>query len=77
MALRSRSRRRTSAKIHLADPALACEALGVNADRLAKDPEFFGQVFESLVTHDLRSMVEARFGGQPLSHQGSVVSQGC
>jgi predicted AAA+ superfamily ATPase len=62
VALRSRSRLRTSPKLHLADPALACAALGVNADRLAKDPEFFGQVFESLVTRDLRSMVEARFG---------------
>jgi predicted AAA+ superfamily ATPase len=62
VALRSKSRLRTSAKIHLADPALACAALGVNADRLAKDPEFFGQIFESLVTRDLRSMVEARFG---------------
>jgi predicted AAA+ superfamily ATPase len=62
VALRSRSRLRTSPKLHLADPALACAALGVNADRLAKDPEFFGQVFESLATRDLRSMVEARFG---------------
>ena len=62
VALRSRSRLRTSPKLHLADPALACAALGVNADRLAKDPEFFGQVFESLVTRDVRSMVEARFG---------------
>ncbi len=62
VALRSRSRLRTSPKLHLADPALACAALGVNADRLAKDPAFFGQVFESLVTRDLRSMVEARFG---------------
>jgi predicted AAA+ superfamily ATPase len=62
VALRSRSRLRTSPKLHLADPALACAALGVNADRLAQDPEFFGQVFESLATRDLRSMVEARFG---------------
>jgi predicted AAA+ superfamily ATPase len=62
VALRSKSRLRTSAKLHLADPALACAALGVNADRLAQDPAFFGQVFESMVTRDLRSMVEARFG---------------
>lgn len=62
VALRSKSRLRTSAKLHLADPALACAALGVNADRLAQDPEFFGQVFESMVIRDLRSMVEARFG---------------
>jgi predicted AAA+ superfamily ATPase len=35
VVLRSRSRLRTSPKLHLADPALACAALGVNADRLA------------------------------------------
>jgi len=62
VALRSKSRLRTSAKLHLADPALACAALGVNADRLSQDPEFFGQVFESMVIRDLRSMIEARFG---------------
>lgn len=62
VALRSKSRLRTSTKVHLADPALACAALGVTADRLANDPEFFGQVFESMVIRDLRSMVEARFG---------------
>lgn len=62
VALRSKSRLRTSPKLHLADPALACAALGVNAERLAKDPEFFGQIFESLVTRDVRSMVESEFG---------------
>jgi predicted AAA+ superfamily ATPase len=46
----------------LADPALACAALGINAERLAIDPELFGQVFESMVTRDVRSLVEARFG---------------
>ena len=62
VALRSKSRLRTSARLHLADPALACAALGVGADRLAQDPDYFGQVFESMVTRDLRSMVESRFG---------------
>lgn len=62
VALRSRSRLRTNAKWQLADPALACAALGVNAERLGRDPEFFGQVFESMVIRDLRSMVEAHFG---------------
>lgn len=62
VALRSRSRLRTNAKWQLADPALACAALGVNAERLGRDPEFFGQVFESMVIRDLRSMVEASFG---------------
>ncbi|MDP4803803.1 MAG: DUF4143 domain-containing protein [Candidatus Nanopelagicales bacterium] len=62
VALRSKSRLRTSPKIHLADPALACAALGINADRLANDPEFFGQIFESMATRDIRSFVDARFG---------------
>jgi predicted AAA+ superfamily ATPase len=62
VALRSKSRLRKSAKLHLADPALACAALGVSADRLALDPAYFGQVFESMATRDLRSMVNAGFG---------------
>lgn len=62
VALRSKSRLRTSAKIHLADPSLACAALGVTAERLAFDPSFFGQIFESVVTRDVRSMIDARFG---------------
>lgn len=47
---------------NLADPALARAALGVSADQRAQDPEYFGRVFESMVTRDMRSMVEARFG---------------
>lgn len=52
--LRSRSRLRTSEKIHLVDPALAGAALGLGPDRLARDPEFFGFVFESMAIRDLR-----------------------
>lgn len=62
VALRSRSRLRSRSKLHLADPALACAALGIGAERLALDPLYFGQVFESMATRDLRSMMEARFG---------------
>lgn len=62
VALRSRSRLRTMPKFHLADPALACAVLGVGPDRLAKDPEFFGQVFESMVIRDLRALAGAEFG---------------
>lgn len=54
--LRSRSRLRTMPAIHLADPALACAALGVGQDRLARDPEFFGLVFESMVVRDVRAL---------------------
>lgn len=52
--LRSRSRLRSAEKIHLVDPSLACAALGVGADRLARDVQYFGFVFESMVTRDLR-----------------------
>ncbi|MCL2467706.1 MAG: DUF4143 domain-containing protein [Micrococcales bacterium] len=60
VALRSRTRLRTRAKIHLADPALACAALGVGPDRLARDPEYFGQVFEAMAIRDLRVYAEAQ-----------------
>ena len=62
VALRSRSRLRTSSKLHLADPALACAALGVGAERLAGDPEFFGQVFEAMAIRDLRALVSSEQG---------------
>jgi predicted AAA+ superfamily ATPase len=54
VALRSKSRLRTSGRIHLADPALALAALGVGPERLSRDPEYFGQVFEAMAVHDLR-----------------------
>ena len=62
VALRSRSRLRTVVKYHLADPSLACAALGIGVDRLARDPEFFGQIFESMVVRDLRALAGAEFG---------------
>lgn len=62
VSLRSRSRLRTSPKLHLADPALACAALGVGVDRLARDPEYFGQIFESMVVRDLRALASVEFG---------------
>lgn len=62
VSLRSRSRLRTSSKLHLADPSLACAALGVGVDRLSNDPEYFGQIFESMVIRDLRTLAGADFG---------------
>ncbi|RMD18331.1 MULTISPECIES: ATP-binding protein [Corynebacterium] len=62
VALRSKSRLRTSPKLHLADPSLACAALGIGVDRLAKDPEFFGQIFESMVIRDLRAASALQHG---------------
>lgn len=62
VALRSKSRLRSSAKLHFVDPALACAALNINSERLAGDPEFFGQVFESMVVRDLRALASADGG---------------
>nr|WP_300147449.1 DUF4143 domain-containing protein [Propionicimonas sp.] len=62
VALRSKSRLRTSSKLHLADPALACAALGIGAERLAGDPEFFGQVFEAMAIRDIRALAGAELG---------------
>lgn len=62
VALRSKSRLRTSAKLHLADPALGCAALGIGAERLAADPEFFGQVFESMAIRDIRALAGTELG---------------
>lgn len=61
-ALRSRTRLRSRAKIFLADPSLACAALAVSPERLAADPEFFGQVFEAMVIRDLQAYATAERG---------------
>lgn len=52
--LRSRDRVRKAAKRHFVDPSLAVAAVGADPDRLLRDLEYFGQVFESLVVRDLR-----------------------
>lgn len=51
--LRSRARLRTSPKLHLVDPALAAASIGATAERLHKDLETLGLLFESAVVHDL------------------------
>lgn len=62
VSLRSRSRLRAAAKLHLADPALACATLGIGVDRLSADPEYFGQVFEAMAVRDLRALAAKQFG---------------
>jgi predicted AAA+ superfamily ATPase len=52
--LRSRSILRSEPKRHFADPSLAVAALGATPDRLLKDPNLLGLLFESLVIRDLR-----------------------
>ena len=53
--LRSSATLRKEPKRHLADPSLAAAALGVMPEALQKDPAFTGQLFESLVVHELRA----------------------
>jgi uncharacterized protein len=57
--LRSKSRLRKSSKHHFVDPSLAVAALHGTPERLLKDLEFLGLLFESLVIRDLRVFAQA------------------
>jgi predicted AAA+ superfamily ATPase len=52
--LRSSATLRQEPKRHFADPSLAVAALNASPKALRRDPAFTGQLFESLVVHDLR-----------------------
>lgn len=56
--LHTRARIRHRPRAHLAEPALACAALGYDADRLADDPDQFATIFTAMVIHDLRVYLE-------------------
>ncbi len=58
VSLRSRSRLRKSPKRHFVDPSLAAAALGAGVDRLGRDLQMLGFLFESLVVRDLRIYAE-------------------
>lgn len=51
---RSSSRVGKTAKRHLVDPSLSCACLHLTVDKLLKDHETFGLMFEALVERDLR-----------------------
>lgn len=51
---RSKKRVGKSPKRHFTDPSLACACLGLNSNKLLKDLNTFGFMFESLVERDLR-----------------------
>ncbi len=57
-SLRSKARLRKQSKLHFCDPSLACAALRVTPKSLAQDPEYFGQVFKSMVVRDIRTYAE-------------------
>lgn len=68
---RSRSRVGKSPKRHLTDPSLACAALNLTADKLMKDLNTFGFMFESLVERDLRIYIEY-LGGKLYHFRDSI-----
>ena len=55
---RAKERVGKSFKRHFTDPSLACSLLGLNSDKLLKDLNLFGLMFESLVERDLRIYME-------------------
>lgn len=57
--LRSTVPVRKSPKRHLVDPSLAAAALGATVRSLVRDPETFGQLFESMVYRDLAVYTQA------------------
>ncbi len=61
--LRSRSRLRRAAKRHFVDPSLAVAALRAGPQRLERDLELLGLLFESLVVRDLRVYADALDAG--------------
>lgn len=57
--LRSKSILRSAPKRHFVDPSLAVAALRASPDRLLKDLNLFGLLFESMVIRDLRVYAQA------------------
>lgn len=57
--LRSRSILRSTAKRHFVDPSLAVAALRATPERLLKDMNLLGLLFESMVVRDLRVYAQA------------------
>lgn len=60
--LRTSATLRSEPKRHFADPSLAAAALHAGPERLQREPGFTGQLFESLVVHDLRVFSAAQRG---------------
>ena len=54
--LRSKATLRKSPKRHLADPSFAMAVLERGPHHLMQDPRYFGQLFDSLVVHELRAL---------------------
>jgi len=61
-SLRSKTAIRTSAKRHFVDPSIATAVLRTNPDGLLKDFQYFGFLFESLCTRDMRVYAQKNDG---------------
>ena len=56
--IRSSARLRKGSKRQFVDPSIAVAALGLSPDKLKKDFEIFGFLFESIATRDIRIYAE-------------------
>jgi len=61
-SLRSKTAIRTSAKRHFVDPSIATAVLRTKPDGLLKDFQYFGFLFESLCTRDMRVYAQKNDG---------------
>jgi hypothetical protein len=61
-SLRSKTPLRTTPKRHFIDPSIATAVMGISANRLLRDFNTFGYLFESLCVRDLRVYAEVLDG---------------
>lgn len=69
--LRSSATLRKDSKRHFCDPSIAVALLGADATALRSDLALTGQLFESLVVHDLRALAQP-LGGEVFHARDSV-----
>lgn len=70
-SLRSKTGIRTSDKRQFVDPSIAVAALGISPDAIIEDFKYFGFLFESLCTRDLRVYSETMRGSIRHYHDNS------
>jgi len=73
-SLRSRARLRGSAKRLFVDPSLAVAAMSATPERLLRDPNLLGLLFEALVIRDLR-VYSQPLGGRVFGYRSNTGSE--
>ena len=68
--IRSTATLRQASKWHFTDPSLVCGILKLDREKLLKDLNYFGFIFESLVIRDLR-IYSQTFGGRVMHYRDS------